>query len=702
MDKHIIRRTIMRISTKEQLLDLLNKMKKDEAESNGNAEYYPFEIKQLNYYCNPNHEKRFRNFTIPKKSGGKRTISAPNHSLLNILYYVNEIFKAFYRPNDYAFGFVEGRNIVDNARKHVGQNYVFNIDLSDFFTSIDQARVWGRLKAKPFCFKQSMANIIAGLCSMKMTMPDGTIRYVLPQGAPTSPILTNMICQRMDEQLGRLAAKYKVNYSRYADDMTFSSMHNIYQEGSSFRKELRAIIEGQNFRINDKKTRLNVRGVRTRQEVTGLTVNEKPNVTRSYVKNIRAILHIWERFGHDEAQKRFLPFYIKEGKAKKLKGIPHVENVLEGKLLFMKMVKGENDPTFAKLWNRYENLVNQGKPVPTRRRLKPMTNMTKSVEDILHLPKEIVEFLSNFTNANSSLKYTTHTWDTSVAKDFDTFVSKYQEQLDENEFWNTDFVRCSPELYYMIKNFLDNENIGENYWGRYQLRIGYLSPKGYMKSWMDANPGKQPSEMPLNILPKELIPSREQTDGETLVNFDQVINIFKESIEFRGNNFFYMIRRVFDRDEIILDNSEMSSLRGYNFYTHTYKIELVLKQILENIIYRNRKEGVTPTIKIWAKCNEDKTHLCLHILNVDSFSDSNFFANKKLSLAGRGNMLDIVYNLRSLCDFYVESRFRDDDGKLRHGVISYLYTTKDGHPLPKIYWIDGESLGFDYILKFYL
>lgn len=703
MGNHIIRRIMMRITTKEQLLNFLNKMKEDEAVSNGNAKYYPFEIKQINYYCNPDNKGRYRQFIIPKKSGGERTISSPNHSLKNILYYVNEIFKAFYRPNQYACGFVEGKSIVDNAKKHNGKNYVFNIDLSDFFTSVDQARVWGRLKAKPYCFKQSMASIIAGLCAMKMVMPDGRIRYVLPQGAPTSPILTNMICERLDNLLGHLASKYKVDYSRYADDMTFSSMHNVYQKGSDFRKELREIIEGQGFKINDKKTRLDIRGFR--QEVTGLTVGVKPNVTRSYVKNIRAILHIWEKFGHDEAQKRFFPYYVKSNKNKKVKGEPHVENVIEGKLLFMKMVKGEDDTTFAKLWSRYKRLIGDNKPLPPKGKVTQQKSNTNNltINVLCHYPKRVVEFLSNFTKADSVLKYTTHTWDTGVVKSFESFVEKYKEELETNDFWRHGFYDCQPELYYIIRNFLLSDNMVENRWGRYHLRIGYLCPKGYMNNWMNANPGKQPSEMPLNILPKEYVPPKEETGGEALVNFDQVINIFKESIEFRGNNFYDMVRRVFHRPDIDLDRSEMNSLRGYSFYSNTYKIEQTIKQILENIISRPIGNGVKHHIKIWAKCNEDNTQLCLHILDVGSFSDANPATDKKLMLAGKGNMLNIVNNLSSLCDFYVESRFRKEEGTLKHGIISYLYAVPNGRPKPKTTWCsDDKALGFDYILKFYL
>lgn len=251
MDKNVIIKTMSRITKKEELLELLNKLKEEDARQFG-ITFYPFQMKQINYYCNPAHPRRYHQFTIPKKSGGTRTISSPANELKNILSYLNLIFKAMYNPLPCVNGFVEGRNIVDNARTHLNQHYVFNIDLKDFFTSIPQARVWGRLKAKPYCLKQPMANIIAGLCAMRQPNNSGDSHYdyVLPQGAPTSPILTNMICERMDWKLSRLARKYHINYSRYADDMTFSSQHNVYQPEGSFRKELKDIIEGEGFYIN--------------------------------------------------------------------------------------------------------------------------------------------------------------------------------------------------------------------------------------------------------------------------------------------------------------------------------------------------------------------------------------------------------------------------------------------------------------------
>ena len=334
MDRNEIALRARQIETKEQLLDLLNMIKRDETTS----VFYPFTIKHLNYYCNPNNVfHRYKKFSIKKKSGGKRLITAPrNQSFMLILRYVNEILKAVYTPSVYAMGFVEGRSVVTNADIHKEQNYVFNIDIKDFFPSIEQARVWKRLQLQPICLKKSIAGIVAGLCSMKFVSEDGSVHYVLPQGSPTSPILTNMICDKLDRRLAGLAKRFRLKYSRYADDITFSSQENVYQLDGDFRKELKRIIEGQGFKMNEAKTRLQKRG--SRQEVTGIIVNEKLNVTQKYVRDIRNILYIWSRYGYDTAYNKFLPKYKFE-KTYQRKGNPDMANVIDGKLLHLKMVK---------------------------------------------------------------------------------------------------------------------------------------------------------------------------------------------------------------------------------------------------------------------------------------------------------------------------------------------------------------------------
>jgi retron-type reverse transcriptase len=145
-----------------------------------------------------------------------------------------------------------------------------------------------------------------------------------------------MICDTLDRRLAGLAKRFGLHYSRYADDITFSSMHYVYAKNGEFRKELIRIIKSQGFTINEEKTRLQKRG--SRQEVTGIVVSErKLNVAKKYVREIRSLLYIWEKYGYSVAMSRFLPKYkLEKGHVKK--GNPDLINVLEGKLLYLKMV----------------------------------------------------------------------------------------------------------------------------------------------------------------------------------------------------------------------------------------------------------------------------------------------------------------------------------------------------------------------------
>jgi hypothetical protein len=185
--------------------------------------------------------------------------------------------------------------------------------------------------------------------------PKGNIKYVLPQGSPVSPILTNIICDRLDRRLAGLAKRFRLSYTRYADDITFSSMHNVYQEGGEFRTELKRIIEDQSFEINDDKTRLQKKGVR--QEVTGITVNDKNNVSKKYVRELRNILYIWKKYGYLVAYNKFMQHYTPKIKKLWKTKRPNMANVLHGKLMYLRMVKGPEDSTYQSLFNTYATLV---------------------------------------------------------------------------------------------------------------------------------------------------------------------------------------------------------------------------------------------------------------------------------------------------------------------------------------------------------
>lgn len=326
---------------------------------------------------NINRKDCYVPFIIKKKSGQDRTIHAPVKGLKEFQKALNIILQCLHEPHTAATGFVIGKSIVDNAKKHIGQTYVYNIDLKDFFPSVDRSRVWGRLLVAPFNLgttveRKNIANFIATLCCTPMEVErfkEGNwikiTTSVLPQGAPTSPTLTNIICEKLDKRLNGVAKRFGLNYSRYADDITFSSKHNAYEvsptkvekifaSGTTFDCEVRKIITEQNFHIKETKVRLQKRGYR--QEVTGLVVNDKINVTRLYVKQLRQWLYLWERYGYDKAYAIFLNIYLADkGHVKSEQ--PNMAMVIEGKLLYLKMVKGADDGTYLKLKKRFDLLL---------------------------------------------------------------------------------------------------------------------------------------------------------------------------------------------------------------------------------------------------------------------------------------------------------------------------------------------------------
>lgn len=257
------------------------------------------------------------------------------------------------------------KSIVDNAKLHTNKHYVYNIDLKDFFPSIDQARVNAVLQLpvsnnSKEKLPQEISFIIASLCCHTMEVErliegqwQKTILNVLPQGAPTSPTITNIICGRLDFYLTAVAKRFGLHYSRYADDITFSSLHNVFQKDSDFTKEIQRIITSQNFTIKESKTRLQKQGYR--QEVTGLTVNEDVNVNQRYIKQLRMWLHFWEYYGYEKTNSDFTKKYISD-KGHVKTNTPNLKNVLTGKLLYLKMVKGENNELYLKLKKRFDYL----------------------------------------------------------------------------------------------------------------------------------------------------------------------------------------------------------------------------------------------------------------------------------------------------------------------------------------------------------
>jgi RNA-directed DNA polymerase len=365
-----IRNEFAKIQTKEDFLRLLNVVKP--------LVYGPstvdFKLNQITWHANPKlGGKRYVEFFIKKKSGAIRSIHAPVNGLKSIQRVLATMLECVYDPPKSVTGFVNGKSIVDNARIHVGSNYVYNIDLKDFFPSIDQARVWKTLQLKPFNLSSriEIANLIASLACTSIEVErknenevwQKITRNVLPQGAPTSPILTNIVCQKLDYLLTAVSNRFGLRYSRYADDITFSSMHNVYHADGEFLKELQRVIVTQNFQLKESKTRLQRHGYR--MEVTGLLVNDIVNVQKRYIKDLRKWIYYWEEYGYEKASKYFKEFYSKEKEHEKSE-TPEFSFVIAGKLNYLKMVKGGECRNYLKLKERYEKI---SKPIDIDRLL---------------------------------------------------------------------------------------------------------------------------------------------------------------------------------------------------------------------------------------------------------------------------------------------------------------------------------------------
>lgn len=248
------------------------------------------EYKELTYILyGRKTDNLYITFEIPKRNGGVRTIEAPLEPLKSVQKSIaNELYSELrkYYPDNlqlyYAHGFVKGKGIISNATVHRNKKYILTIDLENFFDSFHFGRVKGYFEKNRY-FKMSSE---AALCIAQLTCYKGK----LPQGAPSSPIITNLICSILDRRIALIARKYKVIYTRYADDLTFSTNDKYFGEKhEQFLVELSKEIQKAGFKINDSKTRF-LRNNR-RQEVTGLIVNDRVNVKREYYKATRSMAH---------------------------------------------------------------------------------------------------------------------------------------------------------------------------------------------------------------------------------------------------------------------------------------------------------------------------------------------------------------------------------------------------------------------------
>jgi RNA-directed DNA polymerase len=305
-------------------------------------------------------DKKYKEFKIVHKNGKERIISSPDYRIKELQRELLPFLSACYKPKKNIYGFVQGRNIKHNAANHTRKRHVINIDIQNFFPTINFGRVRGLFLKEPFNFPQNIATVLAQIICYK---------GFLPQGAPTSPIISNLICHTLDNQLISLSRQTRVTYTRYADDLTFSTnlrefphdIASIIEGKLELNPDFEKLIRSNGFNINERKTKLSENF--NRQEVTGLIVNKFPNVKRQFVRQIRAMIHAWEKFGYNASNKEYFKKYYSSNNTNK-QDKNTFKRVLRGKIEFVKQIKGINDPVFNNLINKTHKLDSKYFKIP--------------------------------------------------------------------------------------------------------------------------------------------------------------------------------------------------------------------------------------------------------------------------------------------------------------------------------------------------
>ena len=256
------------------------------------AKFLGIKYKELTYILySKRTENLYQTFEIPKKNGKMRCINAPQEPLKyvqrNLAKQLISIQEKYYlETNNIIQGFTKKRDIISNGSYHRNKRYILNLDLENFFDSFHFGRVKGYFqKNQYFMLNSNVATCLANIACYKGK---------LPQGSPSSPVITNLICSILDRRLATIAQKYRMTYTRYADDLTFSTNRRDFLENKDeLISELYAVIDKSGFKVNRNKTR--VLFWNSRQEVTGLVVNKKISVKREFYKETRAMLdHLYK------------------------------------------------------------------------------------------------------------------------------------------------------------------------------------------------------------------------------------------------------------------------------------------------------------------------------------------------------------------------------------------------------------------------
>lgn len=286
-------------------------------------------------------------FKISKPKGGYREIEAPSPNLKIIQRKLNEYLQCVYHTKQSisAYGFVLNtikqarnnttKNIVSNAKQHLGKNYLLNIDFNDFFHQISKKEVFNIFINNPFSFSKTLANTLAKICTNKGR---------LPMGAPTSPVLSNFACLGLDKELETWATNKQISYTRFVDDLSFSSNNKITQNHFN---EIKQITDKYEFEIDNAKTKWY--SPQQDKIVTGLLLKDKVELQNNYLKELDKDL--------DRLQKT-IEVQIITGNLEKPIASKKFKQEVMGKINFIAVVKGYESQQYEKYILKYETAIN--------------------------------------------------------------------------------------------------------------------------------------------------------------------------------------------------------------------------------------------------------------------------------------------------------------------------------------------------------
>lgn len=338
--------------------------------------------------------------TISKRSGEARKLYIPNEELKKAQKLLKTELEKVYNPPACVHGFQKGENIKSGAVRHVGSTHILKFDIQDFFGSITRTRVSGLFR-KIFPKKSNdFYRMLLDIC-----IHEGK----LPQGSPCSPIISNMIMLRLDNKLMSLCESNRLEYSRYADDITISAKGRAIPAKMAYRsidiisgKEviklgpvLDNLVKENGFLVNDRKT--NLIGSHLQMRVTGIVVNKKTNLRKDEIKALRTIIkNIESATNISDGLMNFYNRHFKKRHEKNDADVSYAKRYLRGRFYYLRFIKGDFDPTYRRLAKRYKAIdedFNFDEKVVNLSHIRIIIRV-EGTTDIIHLEMALAYFRS--------------------------------------------------------------------------------------------------------------------------------------------------------------------------------------------------------------------------------------------------------------------------------------------------------------------